>query len=150
MTPLHPPAHCASVEVAVPARAAFDFMADGLKQTHWALGSWNRRELDDGVFVGTSRFTFEELYVRLEAHPELLLVDYHGGSDPDDLHWIVQARIVPGDQLGIGEQRSLVTLTTWRHATASDAEWDLTYHLWHTEVALIKGRLEYEAALAVS
>lgn len=151
MSLLHPPAHCASTEVAVPARVAFDFMADGMKQTHWALGSMNRREVGDGVFVGTSRFSFEELYVRLVPQPELLLVDYYAGPDPAaELRWIVQARIVQGDQLGIGPERSLVTLTTWRHASATDEEWDLRHHVWRTEIALIKSRIEHESTLAAA
>ncbi len=150
MSSLHPPAHTASAEVAVPARTAFAFMADGMKQTHWALGSMNRRALDDGIFVGTSRFTFQELYVRLDAQPDLLLVDYYGGPEPDALRWIVSARIIPGDQLGIDENHSLITLTTWRHASATDAEWDLRHHVWRTEIALIKARIEHESTLAVA
>lgn len=144
MSTTSPRAHIASVEVAVPARTAFEFMASGMNQTHWALGSLERREVEPGLFLGTSRFSYEQLYVRLKSDPELLLVDYYGGRDPQQLRWIVESRIVPGDQLGIGDDRSLITLTTWRR-DESDEQWALRYHVWQTEIQLIKGRIEYEA-----
>lgn len=144
MTVSNPPAHCASVQVAVPAHSAFEFMADGMKQTHWALGSWNRRDLGDGLFVGTSLWTGAELYVRLVPRPELMIVDYHTGPDPDTLRFGVTARIVPGAALGIGEERSLITLLTWRPAQMSDEDWERTSHVWPTEVQLIKARIELE------
>jgi hypothetical protein len=137
-------AHCAAVEVAVPARTAFAFMADGMKQTHWALGSMERREVEPGLFAGVSRFDYEELFVRLRSNAELMVVDYYAGKDPERLRWIVESRVIPGDHLEIGEDRCLITLTTWRSDHADD-DWVLKYHVWQTEIQLIKGRIEYEA-----
>jgi hypothetical protein len=147
---LHPPAHTAAIHVDVPAATAFAFMADGMKQSEWALGSWDRRRHSDDVFVGTSRWDFEDLYVRLRSDPDLLLVDYFGGKDPDDLRWIVSARVVPGDQLGLGPQRSLITMTCWRGADTTDEAWELQSHIWPTEIALIKALVERDAAVAAA
>ncbi|HEY4281350.1 MAG TPA: hypothetical protein VGM91_24270 [Conexibacter sp.] len=135
-------AHCATAEVGVPAATAYAFMADGLKQRHWALGSLDRREVGDGLFAGHSLFDGKELFVRLIGDPDLLLVDYHLGPAPNRLRRLVEARIVRGTTLGLGDERSVVTLTHWRGEGVSDEEWNLTYHLWQTEVQLIRGALE--------
>jgi hypothetical protein len=63
-----PRARAASVEVAVDARTAFDFMASGKVQTYWALGSWDRVDLGDALFSGTSLWDGSTLYVRPEPH----------------------------------------------------------------------------------
>jgi len=142
MTLDDPHTHCASIEVSVPAHAAFAFMADGMKQNHWALGSMNRRKLGADLFVGTSSFDGSELYVRIDANPELLLVDYHIGDDPDDLRPLVEARIRPGSVLGRDPGCSVITLTLWRAQGDSDESWAMHYHLWKTEVHLIRGAIE--------
>ena len=95
-----PNAHSASIEVGVPAEAAFAFMADGMKQNHWALGSVNRRELGGNLFVGQSSFDGTDLYVRIDGYPELLLVDDSTGATPDELIPSVEARVRRGEWLG--------------------------------------------------
>jgi hypothetical protein len=135
-------AHSASIEVDAPASQVFDFLADGLKQSHWALGSVDRRALEDGLFAGVSSFDGSELYIRLSAHPDLLLVDYYVGTTPSGLRRLVEARIVPAEELGRDPARSVVTLTTWRDDHTSDEEWDRTLYVWNTEVHLIKGAVE--------
>jgi hypothetical protein len=132
------------VLVAAPADVAFGFMSDGLKQSRWALGSWDRRVYRDDIFVGTSLFNNNDLFVRLVSDAKLRLVDYYCGVDPDDLRHLVEARIIPGETLGFSATSSAVTLTTWREANISDEEWDITYHVWQTEIHLIKGNIERE------
>ena len=134
----------ASIEVAVAPPIAFEFMASGMNQSRWALGSWERVDHGDGLFSGTSLWDASTLYVRLEPHPELLLVDYRVGKDPDDLRRLTQARIVPGAELGRDPESCVITLTTWRGAAHTDASWARTHHAYRTEMHLIKGRLENE------
>jgi hypothetical protein len=141
MSSLDPNAICASVEVAVPARTAFEFMADGLKQDHWALGSIGREALNDGLFRGKSSFDGSDLYVKLESDPDLLLVDYSTGPSPEELTPHVEARIRPGSWLGRDDSVSVVTLTIWRDGQ-DDEDWEFHIHLWRTEVRLIKGAIE--------
>jgi hypothetical protein len=38
----------------------------------------------------------------------------------------------------------VITLTTWRGASHSDASWARTHHAYKTEMHLIKGRLEHD------
>ena len=136
--------HCASVEVPVPADVAFAFMADGMKQTHWALGSWERKALGDGLFVGTSLWDGELLYVRLTPHPELRVVDYAVGPAPERLRFAVSARVLDAEAIGAELGRSLIALLTWRTPGTDEHEWDRTSYVWPTEVALIKSRIEHE------
>jgi len=135
---------CASVIVAVPAQVAFRFMADGRKQSNWAMFSWNRRHVAGDLFVGTSLFDEKELYVKLVAREELSLVDYYCGASADSLSWQVEARVIPGDAIGLGRDKSLINMTTWRTATTDAVGWELMGHVWQTEIHLIKGLIERE------
>jgi hypothetical protein len=135
-------AHEASIEIAVPAGIAFAYIADGLKQGEWALGSWNRRPAGGGVFVGNSLFDGSELSIRLTAHPELLLVVYDTGGSADDLRPMVWGRVVPGTVLGLAGDHCVVTFTIWRGASMDEAAWELMSHTFPTELRMIKGRLE--------
>ena len=135
-------AHVASIEVAVPAKRAFDYLADGKKQGEWALGSWNRRPVGAGLFAGSSLFDGRELLIRLDAHPELLLVEYHVGRSAETLSPLVWGRVVPGPAVGLAEDRCIVTLIVWRSAADSPETWELLGHSFPTEARMIKGRLE--------
>lgn len=132
----------AATEVEVPAATAFGFMADGLKQDHWALGSMNRRSLGDGLFIGQSQFDGSDLYVRLASDPDLLLVDYSNGPAPEELTPRVEARIRPGSWVGLDDSRCVVTLTIWRWEGCDEETWRFHEHLWRVEIRLIKGAIE--------
>jgi len=144
MSLVDPNAICSSIEVKVPAATAFEFMADGLKQDHWALGSMGRTEVEDGLFHGTNSFDGSDLYIRLDSDRDLLLVDYATGGSPDALLPHVEARIRPGSWIGLadGDDACVVTLTIWRWPGADQDEWEFTEHLWRTEIRLIKGAIE--------
>lgn len=128
--------------VAVGADTAFAFLTDGMNQRFWALGSWDRREVGDGVFVGTSLLDGTELYVRPIPNPALLLVDFETGEDRRSLAHEVEARVVPGSALGHAEETCLVVLTVFRRAAVADAGWEQAWHMFQTEIQMIKGRLE--------
>jgi hypothetical protein len=135
-------ARLASVEIAVPAERAFAYLADGMKQGEWALGSWERRRIGEGLFAGTSLFDGAELLIRLDAVPALMLVEYHVGRTPDALAPLVWGRVVPGPVVGLGAGRCVLTLVVWRSAGDSPEAWELLGHSFPTEVQMIKGRLE--------
>ena len=136
------PAHVAAVEIAVPAERAFTYLADGMKQGEWALGSWDRRPAGEGLFAGNSLFDGRELLIRLVAIPELLLVEYHVGRSAEALAPLVWGRVVPGPVVGLDEAHCVLTLVIWRSAGDSEQAWELLGHTFPTEVQMIKGRLE--------
>lgn len=135
-------AHCVTASVAVDAETAFEFLADGMNQSYWALGSWDRRSLGDGIFVGTSLFDGSELFVRVVPRPETLVVDFETGRSPDSLAHHVEARVIRGETLGRPAETCVVTLTIWRSDDVDDATWDLLGHCFATEIQMIRGRLE--------
>jgi hypothetical protein len=126
----------------VDADTAFAFLADGMNQTYWALGSWDRRPVGDGVFAGTSLFDGTELFVRVIPRPEVLVVDFETGRSPDELQHRVEARVIPGEPLGRPPRTCVVTLTIWRADDVTDPAWELLGHSFATEIQMIKGRLE--------
>ncbi|HEY2053046.1 MAG TPA: hypothetical protein VGH14_03820 [Solirubrobacterales bacterium] len=134
----------AAIDVEVPAETAFEFMADGMKQRHWALGSTDRKALGDGVFSDTDALDGSDFYVKLESNRELLMVDFLLGDSPDTLRPHVEARIRPGSWIGLdgGDGSCVVTLTLWRWPEADQDDWESHWHVWHTEVRLIKAAIE--------
>lgn len=134
-------AHVAAVEVAVLPERVFAYLADGLKQSEWALGSWNREQVGDGLFRGTSLFTGAAVYVRITSHPEQLLVDYEVGPSPETMRHVNSARVVPATALG-ADGGCVVTLMKWRLPDQDDESWDHACATFDVEVRMIKGRLE--------
>jgi hypothetical protein len=135
-------AHSASVVLATDADATFEFVASGMNQTYWALGSWARVDEGDGVVSGTSLWDGTTLYVRIDARADLRLVDYYVGTSRDDLAFGVSGRVLPGEPLGHPAGSSLLILTVWRSPGHTDETWLRTQHAFEAEVHLIKGRLE--------
>lgn len=134
--------HTASTLVDRPAETAFAFMRDGLKQTRWALGSWDRRKLADDLYVGTSLFNGRETYVRLAVDAPQMLVMYYVGPSPEALQPRNMARVVPGPVLGHGPGSCVVTLSTWRAADVPDDRWRLTCVSHKTEMYMIRHLIE--------
>ncbi|KAJ7844812.1 hypothetical protein B0H13DRAFT_2676092 [Mycena leptocephala] len=119
MSHTHSPCITASVLVEASPDVCFDFVRSGMKQTHWALGSMEREEVEPGLFWGMSLFTYNKLYIRIVAQPELRLVDYYTGTSPASLRFGTSTRVI-------------------------DSSCELKSHFWPTEIALIKARIEYE------
>ena len=134
--------HGSSVEVAVPAEEAFAYLADGLKQSDWALGSWHREQIGAQLFRGVSLFDGREAFVRIHADPRALLVDYEVGPSLEQMPRVNSARVVPGPLLGRPEGSCVVTLMKWRTAAQTDDEWLRACVTFDTEIHMIKGRLE--------
>jgi hypothetical protein len=134
--------HTSSIAVAVPAETAFKIMADGIAQGHWAWGSWQRREVEPGLFAGTSLFDGKETFVRLHADRARLTVDYDVGRARHKLQFRNAARVLPGALLGRDPQSCVVTLMSWRLATQTEDQWQQTCTVHEAEMYLIRGLLE--------
>jgi hypothetical protein len=134
--------HGASAEVAVSAETAFAYLADGLKQSDWALGSWEREQIGERLFRGVSLFDGSETLVRISANPGALLVDYEVGPSLEALLRVNSARVVPGALLGRAGEGCVVTLMKWRTPSQGDAEWRRACLTFEVEIHMIKGRLE--------
>lgn len=126
----------------VPAQLAFAYLSDGLRQSEWALGSWDRELFAGDLFRGRSLFDGSESYVRIATHATALLVDYEVGPAPDRLRRVNGARVVPGPLLGWPEGTCIVTLMKWRTPTQDDEDWARLCAAFDAEIHMVKGRLE--------
>jgi hypothetical protein len=142
MQPMSESFHGATTVVEVPAEAAFAYLSDGLKQSDWALGSWNRERIGEQLFRGTSLFDGSETYVRISADPTWLIVDYAVGPTLEQMPRVNSARIVPGPELGYSEGSCVVTLMKWRTPGQTDEQWRRGCVTFDTEIHMIRGRLE--------
>ena len=137
-----PHCHTSSIAVARPAEMVFDIMADGMKQGKWAWGSFDRHEIEPGLFVGRSVFDSKDTFVRLHVDRTRLIVDYEVGRSREQMQFRNMSRVIPGDLLGLGPDQAVVTLITWRLASQSDAAWEQFGCIHEAEMFLIKGLLE--------
>ena len=134
--------HSSSIEVQCSAQHAFEIMSDGIQQGQWAWGSFERQEVQPGLFMGHSVFTGKATYVRLIADPARLQVDYEVGASPENMQFRNMSRVIPGHLLKLGEDKCVVTLLSWRLASQSDADWTQFGCVHEAEMFLIKGLLE--------
>ncbi len=137
-----PHCHSSSILVERPADAAFTIMSEGLKQGQWTWGSYQRREVKPGLFVGQSLFTGKDTYVRLDVDRKRLLVDYEVGPSEDAMQFRNMSRVIPGDALKMGTDKCVVSLFTWRLVTQDEAAWTQISCVHEAEMFLIKGLLE--------
>lgn len=143
---IDPFCHTSSIHVRVPAERAFRLMSDGVEQGRWAWGSFDRREVEPGLFVGTSVFDGKQTCVRLVVDAQRLTVDYEVGRTKDAMQFRNHARVLPGALLGLDAGSCVVSLMSWRLASQSEAAWQQTCTVHEAEMYLIRGLLERETA----
>ncbi len=136
--------YVAALEVNVPARRAFDYLADGIRQGEWTLGSWNREQLTADLFRGRSLFDGSFTYVRITPDLATLTVDYEIGASPKTLLRLNSARVVPGAAVGRRDEACIISLLKYRGLGQSDTDWERLCAAFATEIHMIKGRLEHE------
>jgi hypothetical protein len=134
--------HTGSIEINCEAMMALDYVADGIKQGEWALGSIDRREIGDGLFEGTSMFGAGTEYIRIRVDRDNHVVYYDVGHSLDDLRTLNVIRVVPGSTLGVAEDNCIVTLLSWRPEGTPDEAWARNSVSHETEMYIIKARLE--------
>ena len=141
---IDPHCHTSSIAVAVPAERAFEIMSNGVAQGQWAWGSADRREVEPGIFLGTSVFDGKSTFVRLSVDRARLLVDYDVGRTKESMIFRNSARVIPGAVLGHDAKSCVVTLMSWRLASHTEAAWLQLGTVHEAEMYLIRGLLERE------
>lgn len=137
--------HCATAICDAEPSASFDFLADASRLGSWALGCWGAKPAAEGVVVGVSLFDGSETYVRADADPERLAVDFAVGDDPQQLVHRISARVLAGAALGYGDRSSIVTLIAWRGADMADDRWRRLVASHEAEILLLQARLQQRA-----
>ncbi len=134
--------HTSTIEVQCTAADALAYLSDGLKQGDWTLGSLDRKELEKGLFSGTSLFDGGQLYIRIRVDPANFMIYYDVGRDRENLQPRNVVRVVPGPVVGRDADVCLVSLMTWRTHGTPEAGWMQTCLSHETEMFIIKARLE--------
>ena len=131
----------AFVRIGRTADEVFAFMSDPTQLSLWSFGSW-RTEIDgDGVVRGTAIKDGAVIYVRIEAHGDQKLIDYHIGDAPDALSPRIFVRVVTEEAFGDGKGAGLA-MTAFRTAGMDDVRWAGLKATHLVELDLIKSALE--------
>ncbi|MFQ5661504.1 MAG: hypothetical protein ACE5GZ_13870 [Gammaproteobacteria bacterium] len=134
--------HTCTCKVAAPAEEAFAYMSDGMKQGEWTFGSWNRKQVGENMFIGTSMFDNKDTYIKIDADPVRFIICYHIGPDPEHLQARNMVRVVSGPDIGQDPGLCLVTLLAWRSSFMNDARWKQLCVSHETQMFIIKSRIE--------
>jgi hypothetical protein len=137
--------HSASIDVNCTPTAALEYLADGVKQGEWALGSINRESIGSDLYTGVSMFGNGRQYIRIRKDAENLMVHYSVGTAVDALRPLAVVRIVPGPVLNRPESSCVVTLLAWRPAGTPEDAWQRLAVSHETEMFIIQARLEGKA-----
>jgi uncharacterized protein YndB with AHSA1/START domain len=130
--------HITSITIDAPADSVFAFMSDPAKLNRWSFGTWETVLHDDGVVEGKAIFDGARTFVRIDADPKRLLIDYHLGAGRDELTPRISARVVPGERLDLGPHQAVLTFIAWRLASMSDERWRRLTASHEFEVVLLK------------
>ncbi|MDB6089457.1 MAG: hypothetical protein JWN85_2241 [Gammaproteobacteria bacterium] len=135
-------AHCATALVNVTAAVAFDFLADPLSLGTWSLGCMRTQaSRPGGPFVGFSLYNDAQVWFNIEAHRELLLVDYLVGT-VGNFKPRISARVVAAETCDLEAAQCYVSLMAWRPAQMTQDQWAKLCSAHEAEIWLIKSRLE--------
>lgn len=134
--------HSSTIAINATTEVAFNYLSDGVAQGQWTLGSMQREKIGEHLYSGTSIFNGAQLFVRIDADKERLMVYYHVGQDLDSLQPRNVVRILPGQMVGKEESSCLVTLLSWRNHQADENKWKLICVSHETEMFIIKDRIE--------
>lgn len=137
--------HITSIALAAPAAAAFAFMSDPAKLDRWSFGTWTTTLHDGGLVEGRAIFDDAVTWVRIDADPARLLVDYHLGATRTALSPRISVRVVPGERLALPAGTCVLTMTAWRAQSMSDERWRRLTAAHEFEAVLLKSLIEREA-----
>ena len=133
--------HSVSVEVAVSAQVAFEYLADPHMVGRWALGCFNTLPTDvPGLYQGTSLFDGTKAWFRIDSDPTRLIIDYMVG-DADHQLPRISTRIVPGSNYGQDADHCIVTMDAWRPVDMTDNRWQRLCAAHDAEILLLQGQL---------
>ena len=134
--------HTISIELAVPAEKAFALMANPTMLNRWSFGTWETTLHDGGLVEGKSIFDGSTTWVRIDADPERLVVDYHLGRHRDALTPRIMARVIPGEHVETGQDSCVLTMIAWRTRSMPEPRWQRLVASHEFEVFLLKSLIE--------
>ncbi len=99
-----------------PPEKVFEYMANPMSLQEWTYSMREFRELENGLYIGKDKIGDNtDIYFKVKANKEALIVDYHCAWDQgDDLWMIYLNRIVPAE-LVLNKPGSVVFWQNCRH-----------------------------------
>lgn len=140
--------HITSIAIGAPAAAAFAFMSDPGRLDRWSFGTWSVTHHPGGLVEGRAIFDGAVTWVRVDADPQRLLVDYHLGPNADSLVPRIAARVIPGERLAMAPGSCVLTLTAWRAQPMTDERWRRLTASHEFEIVLLKSLIEREPGVS--
>jgi hypothetical protein len=139
--------HCVTALVKVTAARAFSFLADPLSLGTWSLGCMRTQATQPGgPYSGISLYDDSRVWFDIQAHRELLLIDYLVGTI-GDFKPRISVRIVAAETCDLGDAQCYVSLIAWRPAQMTQDHWRRLCAAHDAEIWLIKARLEEPQSL---
>lgn len=132
----------ASIQIARPVKAVFDFMSDPTRLDQWSFGTWRIKLAPDGLVHGRSIMDGAPICVRIMAHPELGMIDYLIGPAAEALVPCIYVRILPASTAGGAADQSILMLVAMRGDAMTDERWQGLKNAHAFEIGLIKSALE--------
>ena len=134
--------HIATARLAVPARAAFDFLADPIRLGRWSLGCMDAEPTDaPELYMGRSLFDESPTWFHIEAEPASWRIVYHVGTRASRRPRIA-AQIVPAEVCDLPSGVCYASLIAWRTADMDDERWHRLCVTHETEILLIRSQCE--------
>ena len=145
MTDIPPLAHSVTAHIEAPAELAFALLADPVQVGNWALSSMQVEPAEaPGIYRGRSLFDGSHNHFAVNAHPQLLLVEYSVGSR-ESLVPRIRAQVIRAENVGLAASHCYLTLTAWRPADMPAARWSRLCAAHNVEIWLIKEQVEAAA-----
>lgn len=108
----------------------------------WSFGTWQITLHDNELVEGKTLQDGSTVWVKVEAHPGQLLIDYHVGTDKNSLTPRIFCRIMPGDSFNTANEYSMLLMTALRTPDMSDDRWHNLSALHSVETNIIKSLIE--------
>ncbi len=134
--------HMASSAIDAPEDFVFTHLADPVRLGRWALGCMDVTPTDDPrIFRGRSLFDGRDVFVEIETHRSLGLIDYHIGNKEVRAPRIF-IRVAPGSLCGLSNTQCVVSMAAWRTADMDADRWRQLCRTHEVEILLIKSQIE--------
>jgi hypothetical protein len=134
--------HSTTIEVNASCEEVFDYLKDPFNLGKWAFGCWEAKATEEeGLYMGTSLFSTEDVYFKIVTEEKLYLLDFHLGK-PTSLIPSISLRVIPGSYYRRNDSFSLVKLDAWRDFEMDDARWHQLCACHETEILVIKSLIE--------
>ncbi len=108
----------------------------------WSFGTWEITLQGDGLVQGKTLQDGSTVWVKIDAHKDQRLIDYHIGTEKDNLTPRIFCRIMPGESFLAPASHCMLMMTALRTTDMSNERWRNLSALHIVETGIIKSLIE--------